>query len=149
MADDLLEKTETSQEPSEAKTQEGTEGEKSKTVVYTQQQLDSAVGKAKATLEAKWRESDRKAQAAESRLTETAVSLAELEDRLAKAERDRDERLFAGMEDEPAAQRIKALYAQITKTQDDLRKRERELNKVQAEAFDGLKFRDATNTAKA
>ena len=148
MAKDILEKTETSQEPNEVNTQEGTDEEKSKTVVYTQQQLDSAVGKAKATIEGKWRESDRKAQAAESRLTETADRLSDLEDKLARAERDRDERLFAGMEDEPSTQRLKVLYGQVAKTQDDLRKRERELNKVQAEAFDGLKFRDATNTSK-
>jgi len=148
MADDLLEKTESSQDPGEAKTQEGTDEDKSKTVVYTQQQLDSAVGKSKETIERKWKDSERRAQVAEGGLQETTQRIQELEDSLHQIKLERDRQMFSGLEDLPESKRLQALYAQYEAEATRLKDEKRKWKEYESEARSGLQFRDATKTVK-
>jgi len=148
MAKDLLEKAETSQEPNEVNTQGGTEEEKSKTVVYTQQQLDSAVGKSKETIERKWKDSERRREVAEGGLQETTQRIQELEDSLHQIKLERDRQMFSGLEDVPESKRLQTLYAQYEAEATRLKDEKRKWKEYESEARSGLQFRDATKTVK-
>jgi len=133
-----------SQETEQVKTEQETVKGKPETVTYTQEQFSKMQG----SFEKKARESERRSKEAEARLNQTLQHLEELEDRLTQAESDRDSHLFAGLDDEPAGQRVKVLYEQVKNEELNLKRRQREFSKVQDEGLQGLKFRAAFKLAK-
>ncbi len=132
------------QETAKAGTPQETVAEEPKTVTYTQEQFS----KMQSSFEKKAREAERRSKESETKLNQTLQRFNELEDRLVSAEADRDAKLFAGLDDEPAGQRVKTLYEQIKKAELELKKQQRDFSGVQAEAVQGLKFRDAFKLAK-
>lgn len=138
------EATKPTQETAQVETEQETVKEEPKTVIYTQEQ----VSKIQSSFEKKAKESEHRAKEYESKLGQTLERLTDLEDKLTQAEADRDMKLFAGLDDEPGGPRIKTLYEQIQRQKLDITKQQREFTKVQGEALQGLKFRDAFKLAK-
>jgi hypothetical protein len=142
---DNAEKT---QEAPQVNTEAPTDNQEQKTETYTREDVDKEISKVQSTFEKKWRDADSKAQKAQAALDEANNKYTALEDKITALERERERAMFNGIEDLPQAEKLKSLYAQVDKERDDIRDRQRELQKVQGEAAEGLKFRDATKLTK-
>ncbi len=145
---DTQDNAEKTQEQKQVNTEKVTDNQEQKTETYTRAELDTQIGKVQSTFEKKWRDADGKAQKAQEALTEATQKYTDLEDKVTSLEREREKQMFSGLEDLPQTEKLKSLYDKISTERDNILKRQRELDKVQGEAAEGLKFRDATKLSK-
>ena len=115
---------------------------------YTQEELDTAVGKTQSTFEKKLSKAERRADEAETGLAEATANLSNVAGRLRAVEMENEKRRFEGLEDLPQTARLQKMYSELTERQEFLEKQSAELEKLRRPAAEGLKYQDAMKLAK-
>uniref|UniRef100_A0A6M3JVS2 Scaffolding protein n=1 Tax=viral metagenome TaxID=1070528 RepID=A0A6M3JVS2_9ZZZZ len=139
--DNVVRTQETTQVDTVQATEEGTvKTEKS----YTQEEF----AKMQSTFEKKARQYEREAKTAKSELDTTRGELSTLSEQVSKLTTEIERRELAGLEDLPQAQKLLALNKEVRDKESLLLRQQREFQKTQQTAMEGLKFKDALTLSK-
>lgn len=122
-------------------TGEQTGGEQVRTGYVPEEQ----VKKMQASIERQRNEADERAKKAEAALVGERKRLSEVEDTLGILKAQLEDKELEALSDDPDTLKLRR---NIRDQEANLRKRERELEEVKAEALEGLKYRDAVKLAK-
>lgn len=141
---DTQEKTTPTQDGQQSQVDGQTDKAESKTDVTTTEEFR----KMQKSLEARRVEAERKAERASKEAESANSAMATLQRQIATLQSQVDEAEFSQLRELPNGEKIIAVRQQIRQKELELAKRETDIAKVQRDAYEGLKFRDALSMSK-